>query len=193
MFKLNIRLVNKPLASLNRVSFKSWNGLILFCCISCSTQTRFKLNCHQIGSTSYLTFPQKRLVILKLLGPYYGIECRHDRTRNKQFEKVSSCNLTSPNQCIKTSVKHTWAKDVVRGSVKGTGSTANMAPENKQTKRNQSHSCERNGRSINKQLNKMIKAQSKQAVLAELSGMLGQKKSWMCEMTKISFFQHPYG
>lgn len=33
----------------------------------------------------------------------------------------------------------------------------------------------------------MIKAQSKQAVLAELSGMSGQKKSWMCEMTKPAF------
>lgn len=107
----------------------------------------------------------------------------------KRFLPVTS--LHQNHQCFKTSVKHTRAKDVVRGSVKGTGSTANMAPENKQTKKNQSHSSERNGRSINKQLNKMIKAQSEQAVLAELSGMLGQKKSWMCEMTKISFFNTP--
>lgn len=75
-----------------------------------------------------------------------------------KFEKVSSCNLTSPNQRFKISAEHTQAKDVVRGSVQGSGSTANMAPEKNKTKKNQSHSSERNGRSINKQLNKMIKA-----------------------------------
>lgn len=69
-------------------------------------------NCNQISSTNVcLTFPQKRLIILKLLGPYYGIECRHAPEMN--ILKVSSCgqkppkgNLTSPNQCFQISAEH---------------------------------------------------------------------------------------
>lgn len=67
-----------------------------------------------------------------------------------------------------------------------------MAP-GKQNKTKQFHSIERNG--INKQLNKMIKAQSEQAVAAELSGALGQKRGIKLDVwnDKFSLSNTPNG